>query len=173
LISHSRVPINSTPMNSDDDVLIKKGDAVLLICSDKNRHFAVADGKSTVKLGKSNHVHVSAIVGARYGSIFEVGKNKLVHLPGEDFLTRSESDSAALSEDAAASADNRHLSDKMTHQKLTSENIADLKSGGASGQEIIAALVANSETWDGKTAFSQQKVSQPRHESQVVLCYSH
>jgi tRNA (adenine-N(1)-)-methyltransferase non-catalytic subunit len=146
---------------SSEDILVIKGDVMLLICSDKTRHFAVADGKSTVKLGKSNHVHVAAVTGTRYGSIFEVGKNKLVHLPNEEFLTRSESDSAALSEDAATSADNRHLSDKMTHQKLTPEDIAELKSGGASGQEIIAALVANSETWDGKTAFSQQKVSLP------------
>ena len=111
-----------------------------------------------VKYGKY-HVSVGVIVGKRYGSVFEIGakKKQLVHLPGETHLTRSESESAALPENAAESADNRRLVDSTDNQKLSAEAIAELRSSGASGQEIIAALVANSESWESKTAFSQQK----------------
>lgn len=54
-------------------------------------------------------------------------------------------------------SDNRTYADTNTAQKLSSTEIGELRENGASGQEIIQALVENSETWDTKTEFSKQK----------------
>lgn len=55
------------------------------------------------------------------------------------------------------STDNRDYYDTNSAQQLSDQSIADLRSGGASGQEIIQELVANSSTWQSKTDFSKQK----------------
>jgi len=139
-----------------DDVLVQPGVTVILIASDGGRYFAKAAPGQQVRIGKVN-VQVSALVGTPYGSVFDIGKNKLVLLPGEEHLTRTEASSSALADDAATVADNRDLVDDGSSQKLTSEAIEELRSSGASGQDIIAALVQNSESWESKTVFSQQK----------------
>lgn len=54
-------------------------------------------------------------------------------------------------------SDNRTYTDTNTAQKLSSTEIGELRENGASGKEIIQALVENSETWDTKTEFSKQK----------------
>ena len=78
-------------------------------------------------------------------------------MPEEEHLKRTEAEMASTSEDAAACSDNRNLTDNRLHQKLSSDEIKELRADGASGQEIIKALVDNSETWKSKTVFSQQK----------------
>ena len=98
-----------------------------------------------------------AIVGQKYGSVFEIGKGGLRLLPGQDHLRHADASSASLSAEAAEGADNRDLIDANTSQKLTDDDIKEMRSGGASGSEIIEALVQNSDSWHTKTQFSQQK----------------
>ena len=40
-------------------------------------------------------------------------------------------------------------------QQLSAEDIAELKGSGKSGDEIVAALLANSKTYQSKTQYSQ------------------
>lgn len=40
---------------------------------------------------------------------------------------------------------------------MTADDIETMKKQGAKGQEIIKELISNSETWNKRTKFSQQK----------------
>jgi tRNA (adenine58-N1)-methyltransferase non-catalytic subunit len=53
--------------------------------------------------------------------------------------------------------DNRSFTDTNTAQKLTDLEIHQLKDQGASANDIIASLISNSETWNNKSGFSQEK----------------
>ncbi|GFP95275.1 tRNA (adenine(58)-n(1))-methyltransferase non-catalytic subunit trm6 [Phtheirospermum japonicum] len=53
--------------------------------------------------------------------------------------------------------DNRALVDNNTAQSLTGDDIDELRKKGATGDEIVEALIANSATFEKKTAFSQEK----------------
>ena len=140
----------------DNGSLVKQGEVVILVASDGCRYFAEAAGNKDLRVGK-NRVNLGALVGTPYGSVFEIGKRKLTYLPEAEHLTRTEASSASLAEDAAHAADNRDLTDSSQHQKLSSDDIQELRLSGASGQEIINALMENSDSWESKTVFSQQK----------------
>jgi tRNA (adenine-N(1)-)-methyltransferase non-catalytic subunit len=53
--------------------------------------------------------------------------------------------------------DNRSYTDTNSAQKLSVDELVELRDKGASGKEIIQKLVENSKTWDSKTEFSKQK----------------
>ncbi|KAJ1408453.1 adenine(58)-N(1)-methyltransferase non-catalytic subunit TRM6, partial [Ochromonadaceae sp. CCMP2298] len=53
--------------------------------------------------------------------------------------------------------DNSGYVDTNTAQRLTNEDIAKLKDGGSSAQQIIKTLIENSDTFAGKTDFAQAK----------------
>ena len=57
---------------------------------------------------------IMAIVGQKYGSVFEIGKGGLRLLPGQDHLRHADASSASLSAEAAEGADNRDLIDANT-----------------------------------------------------------
>lgn len=59
--------------------------------------------------------------------------------------------------DEILKGDNRGYIDSNTAQKLSTADIMKLRESGASGKEIIDALIANSDTWAGKTSFAQEK----------------
>ena len=40
---------------------------------------------------------------------------------------------------------------------MTDKEISQLKEDGASGSTIIQSLIANSDTWNAKTEFAQEK----------------
>jgi tRNA (adenine-N(1)-)-methyltransferase non-catalytic subunit len=58
---------------------------------------------------------------------------------------------------ATATGDNRSFTDTNTAQKLTDSDIHQLRDQGASAKDIITSLISNSETWNNKTEFSQEK----------------
>lgn len=53
--------------------------------------------------------------------------------------------------------DNRAYMDTNTAQKLEDEDIQRMREEGASGTDIIKSLIANSETFNAKTSFAQEK----------------
>ncbi|XP_043711305.1 tRNA (adenine(58)-N(1))-methyltransferase non-catalytic subunit TRM6 isoform X2 [Telopea speciosissima] len=55
------------------------------------------------------------------------------------------------------SRDNRSLVDDNTAQSLSGEDIEALRRQGATGDQIVEALIANSSTFEKKTLFSQEK----------------
>ena len=152
---------------------IREGDWILMR-GGENRIMQIRGG-TTVKLGRSGHVHVGGIVGKAYGTFFVVdeGSRTLVVATDVAEATRifSGGDTAAVAEPEAGEAaaaeaalpatadakkDNRDLRDTNTSQKLSSDDIARLKeSQGLKG--IVTQLVQSSASFENKTAFSQEK----------------
>lgn len=53
--------------------------------------------------------------------------------------------------------DNRSICDENRSQKLSREEIEQLKKDGATSVDIVQSLVENSESFQDKTGYSQQK----------------
>lgn len=53
--------------------------------------------------------------------------------------------------------DNRDVSDDAANQKLSMNEIEDLKARAEDGNAIVEALIENSETYERKTEFGQEK----------------
>lgn len=157
--------------------LIREGDCVIVrMHDDQSSHMLMVKGEQ--KLFRKRLL-VDELVGAPYGSIFQFdGKNlALTRVPDEAVMsldpaavvgandTTSDSvlESAAVAAGSSSSntevikGDNSTYTDTNTAQKLGIDDIETLKDSGASGQSIIAALIANSDTWNNKTEFAQEK----------------
>ena len=95
-----------------------------------------------------------AQVGAPFGATFHVRKNGL-----ERSVGAAPSAAAVLVESAACDdpKDNRDLRDDNRAQQVDAAQIAAMRSEGKTGEAIIEALVAGSETWANKTEFSKAK----------------
>jgi len=53
--------------------------------------------------------------------------------------------------------DNRDIIDNNQAQKMTHEEIEELKKKGMTGNELISKIIENSETFNKRTKFSQEK----------------
>lgn len=60
---------------------------------------------------------------------------------------------------AGSGLDNRHTERELSRktQTMTHEEIAALKGSGASGADVVAALISNSTSFAKKTVFAQEK----------------
>ena len=61
----------------------------------------------------------------------------------------------------ATDKNNQLLNTGDQAQQLSAEDIAELKSSGKSGDDIVAALLANSKTYESKTQYSQAGAQPP------------
>ncbi|KAF3794922.1 tRNA adenine-58-N1-methyltransferase non-catalytic subunit [Nymphaea thermarum] len=136
-----------------------EGCSVLLDINDGDRLvFARLSPSSTLKIGNKK-CSLGPLIGCPFGSLFrlEVGASGA-------FLSRDSSSSAGsqLQEKSNLllnneTRDNRSLVDNNKAQALSGEDIDALRREGATGDQIIEALIANSSTFGKKTAFSQEK----------------
>lgn len=93
-------------------------------------------------------------MGAPYGSVFEVQKSALVRVDVKLGAPIDLSSVTLAGEGALAPA----VEDTVDGaQVLDADGIASLRAQGASGADIIQALVDNSATFAGKTEFSKAK----------------
>ena len=143
--------------------LIREGDIVIVrMHDDESSHMLMVKG--TQKLFKRK-VDVEGLIGAPYGSVFEVGTNALQRVKDsaglelDDLLAEASSNDnlAKSSISAVVKGDNSNYNDTNTAQKMTIGEIRKLKEDGASGSTIIESLIANSDTWNKKTEFAQEK----------------
>ncbi|DBA03000.1 TPA: hypothetical protein N0F65_003188 [Lagenidium giganteum] len=133
--------------------VIHEGDTVICQTSDDRMFFQPMNKDETIRVGKKL-TSVRPVFGAFYGSIFEVQNKKLTRVDGGLF---PDPVAPETGESFVPDSDNRSYADTNSAQKLSAKEIHGLREEGASGQEIIKALVENSETWDAKTEFSKQK----------------
>jgi tRNA (adenine-N(1)-)-methyltransferase non-catalytic subunit len=94
-------------------------------------------------------VSLAPLVGCPFGSCFTLAERALVRAPPPPAAPRADL--------AADERSNKHLQDDSSAQALSGAAIAALKARGATGDAVVAALVASSATFDTKTAFSQDK----------------
>ncbi|KAK8962725.1 hypothetical protein KSP40_PGU020435 [Platanthera guangdongensis] len=155
-----------------------EGCSVLLDINDGDRLvFARLSSGATLKIG-NKACSLRPLIGCPFGSVFRVESST-----SGSHLSRCFYSSTLLGNVATAQGkcyfgacgemkDNRSLFDNNTAQGLSSEDIDAMKREGATGEEIVEALVANSSTFDKKTAFSQEKYKikkQKKHAPKVLL----
>nr|CCA25085.1 tRNA (adenineN(1))methyltransferase noncatalytic subunit trm6 putative [Albugo laibachii Nc14] len=133
--------------------IIHDGDTVICEASDGRMFFQLVAAKECIRISKTL-TSLTPVIGAAYGSTFEYQNQKLVKVSGGLF---PDPVTPEFGEAIVPLCDNRHYTDTNSAQKLSSESIAELRSQGATGKEIIEALVENSATWKDRTEFSKQK----------------
>ncbi|XP_068565098.1 tRNA (adenine(58)-N(1))-methyltransferase non-catalytic subunit TRM6 isoform X2 [Cebidichthys violaceus] len=89
-------------------------------------------------------------VGQLYGSTFEIASGGILQ-------PRKPKDTESSTDAKEAGTDNRNIVDDGKSQKLTRDDIENLKEQGLKDQEIIQQLVENSSTFSGKTKYAQDK----------------
>ncbi|MED6132461.1 hypothetical protein PIB30_019257 [Stylosanthes scabra] len=141
--------------NSNNGRVTWEGCSVLLDINDGDRLvFARLSPAAKLKIGNKN-CSLQPLIGTPFGSLFQLDGTSLspfIPSPQADATTNEE-----IKDDNVESRDNRQLLDNNTAQTLTGEDIEAMRRQGAGGNEIIEALIANSATYDKKTAFSQEK----------------
>ncbi|KAG6432044.1 hypothetical protein SASPL_103617 [Salvia splendens] len=150
------------------------GCSVLLDINDGDRVlFARLTAGSKIKIGDKN-CSLLPLIGCPFGSSFQVevgaeGPFLAPLIPNAQGNGLSEKTDDQTMEECR---DNRALVDNNTAQSLTGEDIDGMRRKGATGDEIVQALIANSATFEKKTAFSQEKYrikKQKKYAPRVLL----
>ena len=153
------------PIASMSD-LIQAGDTVIVrMHDDKSTNMLKVLGEQKICRSK---VSTKCLVGAAYGSVYQITADRKLKLvtdeENDDVLEPSASDvmdeshcDSELVAEVLLPGDNRGYIDTNTAQKLSNIDIKRLRESGASGKQIIASLIANSDTWSSKTEFAQEK----------------
>ncbi|EPS62305.1 hypothetical protein M569_12486, partial [Genlisea aurea] len=152
-----------------------EGCSVLLDVNDGDRLvFSRLTGGSKIKIGNKN-CSLQPLIGCPFGSTFQVEDGE----DGPHLSRMTSSVEGGESVDAKNDhspmeecRDNRAIVDNNTAQSLTGEDIDDMRRKGASGYEIVEALISNSATFEKKTAYSQEKYrikKQKKYAPKVLL----
>eukprot|EP00250_Pteridium_aquilinum_P007214 c16983_g1_i1 orf=322-1815(-) len=153
-------------MEDCEQHVARQGSNVLIDLNNGDRlTFARLHPSASIKMGNSR-CSLSPLINSPYGSTFELQKGSLVRVPPslpaeslenppplEPPVDAMECDTA----DIPPNRDNRSLVDDNTAQKLSAQDIHRLRMDCASGKDIVDALIANSTTFQNKTAYSQEK----------------
>lgn len=151
-----------------------EGCNVLLDINDGDRLvFARLTQGSTLKIGNKN-CSLQPLIGCGFGSLFQVDSNKdgtflSPILPTTEVNDCQDEMGCKIRDE---SKDNRTLVDNNTAQSLTGDEIDAMRREGATGNEIVEALIANSATFEKKTSFSQEKYrlkKQKKYAPRVLL----
>lgn len=146
-----------------DPKVIKEGDIVLIIEGETRYTFPTISQTAKAKLGKKE-VKLNALIGSKYGSWFEILEGKLI-----PFDPRNETSDLDTAEDAGEK-NNKELFDHSTAQKLSQEDIHELKKSGIEGDQLVKKLIENSESFAQKTKFSQDKyVKKKKKKHHIVI----
>ena len=170
------------PLTFNDEQVVVSGRTVILDFAGK-QYFATA----TLGTSKVHNLHVSTteLIGLPYGCVVEVIDGKFVRtgddavLPPVDLgaLNGADGDGDGDDDDedddendvddkpmqqppsssVPAVRDNRNTFDTNTSQQLSQSSIVALRTSGASGSSLVAALIVNSSTFSSKTEFSKAK----------------
>lgn len=151
-----------------------EGCSVLLDINDGDRLvFARLSAGSTLKIGNKTY-SLQPLIGCPFGSLFQVENGDKGHCLAR-FVPTVEGNNIQEKGDFESQdeiKDNRALVDNNKAQSLTGEEINAMRSQGATGDEIVEALIANSATFEKKTLFSQEKYrlkKQKKYAPKVLL----
>ncbi|XWS24473.1 hypothetical protein CRYUN_Cryun28dG0105600 [Craigia yunnanensis] len=151
-----------------------EGCSVLLDINDGDRLvFARLSAGSTLKIGNKT-CSLQPLIGCPFGSLFQVDSGKerpylSRFIPPTEDNNVPDEGGCQLQEE---SRDNRAIIDNNQAQSLTGGDIDAMRRQGATGTEIVEALIANSSTFEKKTQFSQEKYrlkKQKKYAPRVLL----
>ncbi|XP_064602606.1 tRNA (adenine(58)-N(1))-methyltransferase non-catalytic subunit TRM6-like [Liolophura sinensis] len=135
-----------------DKILLKKDNHLKLFEIRRNRPVAVEKVKFTL----------DAAIGQPYGTLFEVKDKGLVKVLRADYA-----DDAPV--EGERGDDNRELLDRDSNQKLSHDEIAQMKEEGVRGESIVEHLIENSATFKTKTEFAQEKYVQKKKKKHLPV----
>lgn len=122
----------------------------------------------TTKIFKISVPH-SALIGRPFNSEFDIISETDIKFVGyinsKSYKSLTEELIGIIEPEIKAS--NKELYDTNTSQKLTPEEIEKLKDTGVAGKELVQELLANSTTFDKKTAYSQEKYIKKKEKKYV------
>lgn len=145
---------------------VAEGDWVLIVDNETKFSFAYATRTATVKMGKKP-IKCEALIGAAYGSFFDVINGKLIptnpnaHKEALEDLVGDETSGTAAN-------DNRHLTDYNNTQGMTQAEVKELKEAGQK-TELVRKLAENSASWNKRTEYSQQKYILKKSQKHQIL----
>ncbi|KAF5199058.1 tRNA (adenine(58)-N(1))-methyltransferase non-catalytic subunit TRM6 [Thalictrum thalictroides] len=150
-----------------------EGCSVLLDINDGDRLvFARLSAASSLKIGDKK-CSLSPLIGCPFGSLFQVETGSkgpyLSRITAASEGDIQEKIDVQLKDETK---DNRALVDNNSAQTLSGEDIEAMRRQGATGDEIVEALIANSSTFEKKTSFSQEKYrikKQKKYAPRVLL----
>lgn len=167
--SHKKCPIHST-------MSISANQHALVRLPSEGMKIVELRPSGVISLGKFGSFKVEGILGFQYGQSFEIIEDlkvkpinglEAVSMPADNEAVDGEGAEEELTKDELTkmfsnSAENNqniiNIGSKI--QKLTSDDVHELKTSGASseiGQKIIEKMIAGHEGFDKKTIFSQEK----------------
>ncbi|XP_072936156.1 tRNA (adenine(58)-N(1))-methyltransferase non-catalytic subunit TRM6 [Epargyreus clarus] len=137
--------------------VIKVGEYIVIQKQNYKKLHKYNKSDSMVNIGKCS-VNLSGIEGCRNFSVFKMiaegtkrNKQYSLELTNEAVELKDEIDVKT------SGIDNRNILDDGRSQKLTAEEINELKSDSIKASEIVESLITNSSTFHAKTEFSQAK----------------
>ncbi|XP_077231417.1 eukaryotic initiation factor 3 gamma subunit family protein [Tasmannia lanceolata] len=161
------------PLQNPNPRITWEGCSVLLDINDGDRLvFARLSPSSTLKIGNKK-CSLRPLIGCPFGSLFQVETgSKGPYLLRVSATTQGNHLKEQEDSPPKDNKDNRALLDNNTAQSLSGEDIDSLRREGATGDQIIEALIANSSTFGNKTLFSQEKYrlkKQKKYAPRVLL----
>lgn len=92
-------------------------------------------------------------IGQPYGGKFEIKHQHLVAVEPDELLRQEDGEE----EEEVSKRSNRGIVDDAASQKLSHEEIQEMKKSGCSGQDILDSVIQNSTSYSERTRFSQEK----------------
>jgi len=165
-------PESSEVISRANPRVATEGCSVLLDINDGDKlTFARLNSSATLKFG-GDKCSLTPMIGCPFGALFQVERG-----PKGLYLSRISAASAKKTSlqdnedqkdhEKEDNKDNRALIDNNTAQNLSSEEILQMRREGISGDQIVEALIANSSTFQNKTAFSQEKYKRKKQKKYV------
>ncbi|KAI9209595.1 Gcd10p family-domain-containing protein [Polychytrium aggregatum] len=142
--------------DSDDQQDIMTENQFVLVCmASGNAKLVQLKRDSNVQLGKFGQFQVNDVIGKLFELPMEIyNKNQVRPATSKDLLE-------AFDVEADEGANNREIYDDTNSQKLSKEEIEQLKEeglkGNVSAQDMIKKIIDSSSTFDKKTEFSKTK----------------
>lgn len=142
--------------------MIKEGEHVIL--KKENVIKAVKVRKGRKEVFEKLHFSLDNAIGSPLGSIFEVKGGKLSRIDAKDDVDEL----LVAKHDSEDDKNNQFLQNDGTSQKLSRDEIMNLKAQGVSGKDIVEHLVENSATFKDRTQFSQAKYKKKKMKKYVI-----
>ncbi|KAL6080086.1 tRNA (adenine(58)-N(1))-methyltransferase non-catalytic subunit TRM6 [Balamuthia mandrillaris] len=156
---------SSSSSENFSEKLVKEGDNLILCINDSKYTFVEVRRQGSVKVNKRSYP-LRTLIGAKYGSLWQASTSSKVLVPLEKL---PDAGLTKVPSDAVARTDNRNLLDNNQNQKLSQEEILEMKRKGVEGEEIIKALIQNSVSFEQKTEFSQAKWVKKKQQKYIFV----
>jgi len=149
--------VEETNSSAQEDGCIIKGGETVILQKYNYMRTHVLNAKKCLQLGR-DIVSMEGIEGKKYGTTFEMVSNPKNKKQFQLVEANEIVDFEELFLTGEGGQDNRDLQDtEATNQNLSREQIEELRDSGTAGKVIMEKIIENSDTFQQKTKFSQQK----------------